>query len=226
LINSVSWNFGDGGTSTILNPSHTYANSGVYLPCLSITGFVPGTTTPITCTTCDSILVNNPSGPCNASFTSTMLSSNSLSFTNTSSGAGTLLSTVWNFGDGQSVEGAATMSHVYKNAGNYNVSLTINEDICIDELAQTLTLVSDKFRSNNEPFVTRNNDQFIVNFNFETTTAVSIQLVDALGKELTSSINKTVSTDKVVLNTNHLSEGVYFVNIKFNGRVQTTKMIK
>ena len=133
---------------------------------------------------------------------------------------------VWNFGDGESVEGATTMSHVYKNAGNYNVSLTINEDICIDELAQTLTLVSDKFRSNNEPFVTRNNDQFIVNFNFETTTAVSIQLVDALGKELTSSINKTVSTDKVVLNTNHLSEGVYFVNIKFNGRVQTTKMIK
>lgn len=124
LINSVSWNFGDGGTSTILNPSHTYANSGVYLPCLSITGFVPGTTTPITCTTCDSILVNNPSGPCNASFTSTMLSSNSLSFTNTSSGAGTLLSTVWNFGDGNT-SSQANPIHTYTNSGWYNVCLTM-----------------------------------------------------------------------------------------------------
>lgn len=133
---------------------------------------------------------------------------------------------VWNFGDGEVVEGNATMSHVYKYAGNYNVSLTINDDICKDELTKTVTLVSDKFRANNSPVVTRNNDQFIVNFNFETSTAVSIQMVDALGKEVSVSINKNVINDKVVLNTNHLSEGVYFVNINFNGQVQSSKMIK
>jgi hypothetical protein len=65
-----------------------------------------------------------------------------------------------------------------------------------------------------------------VNFNFETSTAVSIQMVDALGKEVSASINKSVINDKVVLNTNHLSEGVYFVNINFNGQVQSSKMIK
>jgi fibronectin-binding autotransporter adhesin len=133
---------------------------------------------------------------------------------------------VWNFGDGESVEGSASISHVYKYAGNYNVSLTVNEDICVDELAQTLTLVSDKFKANDAPVVTRNNDQFIVNFNFETSTSVSIQLVDVLGKEVSANINKSVSNDKVVLPINHLSEGVYFVNINYNGQAQTTKVIK
>lgn len=123
-ISSVSWNFGDGGTSTVLNPSHTYANSGVYVPCLTITGVIPGTTAPITCITCDSILVNNPSGPCNASFTSNMLSSNSFLFTNTSSGVGTLLSTVWNFGDGNT-SNQANPIHTYMNSGWYNVCLTM-----------------------------------------------------------------------------------------------------
>jgi hypothetical protein len=132
----------------------------------------------------------------------------------------------WNFGDGEVVEGTAVMTHIYKYAGNYQVTLTVNDDICSDQIAQTLTLVSDKFRANNSPLVTRNNEQFVVNFNFESTTSVTIQLVDALGKEVIAAINKNVSNDKVILNTTGLSEGIYFVNIQFNDQLQTSKMIK
>jgi hypothetical protein len=32
---SVVWNFGDGNTSTVFNPSHTYANYGTYTVCLT-----------------------------------------------------------------------------------------------------------------------------------------------------------------------------------------------
>jgi hypothetical protein len=133
---------------------------------------------------------------------------------------------VWNFGDGEIIEGTTTMSHVYKYAGNYKVTLSIIDDVCNDEIAQTLTLVSDKFKSNNTPFVTKNNDQFILSFNFETSTPVAIQLVDVLGKEVVSTINKSVSNDKVVINTNQFSEGVYFVNINYNGHIETTKLSK
>ncbi len=132
----------------------------------------------------------------------------------------------WNFGDGKIEEGAANMNHVYEFSGNYNVSVIVQDGACQEELAQTLTLVSDKFKANNAPVVTRNNEQFIVNFNFETATNVTIQLVDALGKEVSSSLSKTVSNDKVILSTNHLSEGIYFVNINYDNQSQTTKMIK
>jgi fibronectin-binding autotransporter adhesin len=140
--------------------------------------------------------------------------------------AGSNANLIWNFGDGEIAEGGAVMSHTYKYAGNYNVSVTISDDICKDEIAQTLTLVSDQFRALNAPVVTKSNDQILINFNFDSVTAVSIQLIDALGKEVSVALNKNVSNDKVVLNTNQLSEGVYFVTINFNGKTQSTKVIK
>ena len=30
------WNFGDGDTSNLLNPTHTYTNNGTYVVCLTI----------------------------------------------------------------------------------------------------------------------------------------------------------------------------------------------
>lgn len=132
----------------------------------------------------------------------------------------------WNFGDGEIVEGAAAMSHVYKYAGNYNVTLKVIDGSCEAEIAQTLNLVSDKFSTKNSPIVTRNNEQFVINFNFESSTAVSVQLFDVLGKEVGASINKNVSTEKINYSTSQLSDGVYFLNINYNGQVQSTKLIK
>ncbi len=43
------WNFGDGGSSTVLAPSHTYANFGSYLVCLTVSDSM------CTSTFCDSV---------------------------------------------------------------------------------------------------------------------------------------------------------------------------
>lgn len=51
-ITSWSWDFGDGTTSTLQNPTHTYADSGTYVACLTITDSCG----PIT--TCDTISVD------------------------------------------------------------------------------------------------------------------------------------------------------------------------
>jgi subtilase family serine protease len=42
-ISSRSWNFGDGGTSTATNPSHTYAANGTYTVTLTVTDNAGGT---------------------------------------------------------------------------------------------------------------------------------------------------------------------------------------
>lgn len=44
-INSWSWNFGDGNTSTLQNPSHVYSASGTYNVTLTVTNTVPCTAT-------------------------------------------------------------------------------------------------------------------------------------------------------------------------------------
>jgi PKD repeat protein len=62
-ITSWNWNFGDGATSTLQNPEHTYTNAGIFLPALiatnshggAVTGYGPQiatlTPTPSTCFT-------------------------------------------------------------------------------------------------------------------------------------------------------------------------------
>jgi PKD repeat protein/peptidoglycan/xylan/chitin deacetylase (PgdA/CDA1 family) len=58
-VTGWSWNFGDTGTSTVQNPSHTYAAAGTYTVSLTVTG--PGG--PDTNTKTNYITVSMPPGP-------------------------------------------------------------------------------------------------------------------------------------------------------------------
>ncbi|MAO34032.1 MAG: hypothetical protein CMD03_04665 [Flavobacteriales bacterium] len=53
------WDFGDGNSSTQQNPVHTYANNGVYTPCLTVTFFDSTIINWCTSVYCDSILIGN-----------------------------------------------------------------------------------------------------------------------------------------------------------------------
>ena len=59
IITSWSWNFGDGSTSTLQNPSHTYTDPGTYTINLTVVG-ASGTKTEIKT---DYITVENPATP-------------------------------------------------------------------------------------------------------------------------------------------------------------------
>ena len=55
---SYLWDFGDGNTSTLQNPFHTYSN-GLYSPCLTVTYFDSVIINCCTSIYCDSILIGN-----------------------------------------------------------------------------------------------------------------------------------------------------------------------
>ena len=55
---SWQWDFGDGTTSALQNPTHTYSN-GIYTPCLIVTYFDSTIINGCTSVYCDSILVGN-----------------------------------------------------------------------------------------------------------------------------------------------------------------------
>jgi PKD repeat protein len=116
-VTSRSWDFGDGGSSTLTNPSHSYASPGTYAVSLTVNGS--------TCsdTETKSAFVTVGSAP-TAQFSASTTGGQvplTVDFTDLSSGSPT--SWAWNFGDG----GTATTqdpTHQYTSAGTYTVTLT------------------------------------------------------------------------------------------------------
>lgn len=115
---SALWNFGDGSTSTALNPQHLYLEPGVYT--VTLTAMNPGGSD--TLTRSGYILVN--SAP-DASFTADVQSGTvplAVTFTNSSTQADSYL---WDYGDGtQGTTTAVTHTHLYTTPGSFTVSLT------------------------------------------------------------------------------------------------------
>ncbi|HEY7288914.1 MAG TPA: PKD domain-containing protein [Vicinamibacterales bacterium] len=133
-VTQFNWNFGDGSTGTGLTPSHTYANAGTYNVVLSVLddigrkkvfaakpvtiGGAAGGSAPV------ANFTFTPASPVTAPIAVSFDGSSS-----TSSG-GSIVSYVWNFGDGSSAVSTPTptTSHIYVTpspAAGYTVSLTV-----------------------------------------------------------------------------------------------------
>src|SRR6266404_2213451 len=114
---NYSWDFGDGNTSTAINPANTYTNAGNYTVRMQAIG-AGGANTLIRT---NYIVVTNPP-PVVADFVANPtsgLAPLSVNFTNLSSGA---TNYSWDFGDGNTST-AVNPANTYSNAGNYTVSL-------------------------------------------------------------------------------------------------------
>ncbi len=119
-VSSWSWSFGDGATSTLQNPVHTYDESGSYTVSLTVNG--PGGSDTETknnyITVSDMPPVADFSGDPTSGYFPLQVY-----FTDLSSGA--ITDWKWYFGDGNT----STMqdpSHTYDVAGNYSVSLRLD----------------------------------------------------------------------------------------------------
>jgi uncharacterized repeat protein (TIGR01451 family) len=115
------WTFGDGGTSTVTSPSHSYTNAGSFSVSLVVSGPVGSNTLLRSSYVTATNVVGAPVAAFNASPTNggaPLL----VSFTDASTGAITNHS--WTFGDG-GVSTLTNPSHTYTNAGIFPVSLTV-----------------------------------------------------------------------------------------------------
>lgn len=154
-----SWNFGDGNTSSMQSPSHTYVQAGTYIVCLTV--YTPFSN--CQSTYCDSIVVGNP-GNCYAGYTFVVdtINPNQVDFTDTSSGG--VVTWQWDFGDA----GTSTSQHptyIYANTGMYAVCLTtIDSNGCSATHCDTVTVGSMGNCSSNFSYSVDFVDQNMVHF--------------------------------------------------------------
>ena len=112
------WIFGDGSTSNLQNPVHTYNNPGTYTVTLTVLG-AGGSDSE---TKTNYITVSNPAPVADFSATPTTgIAPLTVTFTNLTTGPAT--SWLWDFGDGNTST-AQDPVHQYLSPGTYTVSLT------------------------------------------------------------------------------------------------------
>lgn len=241
-VTGHSWTFGDGGTSTLASPSHTYASSGSYYVCHSIT-------TSDGCT-------NNYCGyeypscgnPCQASFVWAHDSTGAFTILlwNTSNfGAPASTSYLWTFGDGTSSTNPYP-SHVYAGAGTYVVCLTMTDTNCTSTYCDSIPVT---FKTNT-PFsinvvggMTSVNPvkpladltafpnpfdaSLTLNFNLSSSSDVVVTLTDLTGRTLLTQVERNVPAGNVnrSLSTGELPAGVYMMHLSAGEQTLVKKVI-
>ncbi|MDX2248150.1 MAG: PKD domain-containing protein [Bacteroidia bacterium] len=120
-----SWSFGDGGSSSQMNPVHAYNAAGNYTVCLYIYD-----SSGCADSTCQAITVGNSGSNCQANFA---WSSNALglySFTNLSTGGSPAspLSYFWDFGD-STFSTLQNPTHTFVTPGPWSVCLTVYDSL-------------------------------------------------------------------------------------------------
>lgn len=133
---SYSWNFGDGSTSNLTNPSHTYSTGGNYIVTLIATNTNGCTDTLILPDTID--VTQTPSAGISLT-SSSGCTPHSIVFNSNSTQLSNAVYS-WNFGNGQT---GNQQSHtvIYANAGVYDVSLVVtNNSNCNDTAFATVTI--------------------------------------------------------------------------------------
>ena len=132
-ILNYQWSFGDGGTSSAVNPSHLYNSAGSYAIRLVATNAFG-------CT--DTIIKNNAvvvgSVVANFSMPDTICVGTNVPISNTSSPVPS--SVLWNFGDG-STSTLFNPIKVYQSTGNYIVKLVDNFGTCKDSISKNITVL-------------------------------------------------------------------------------------
>jgi len=114
---TCSWYFGDGSSSTLVDPVHLFANMGSYSVCLTIYDSLSN----ILCTYCDSVIVDSANTQGCQAYFNYSVSGNDVTFY----GYGSNISSYnWSFADGtgSSIQDPV---HTYANTGSFYVCLTI-----------------------------------------------------------------------------------------------------
>jgi PKD repeat protein len=137
-IIAYNWQFGDGQTSTLENPSHNYNAAGTYAVTLTVTDNDNQTAS----TNKNVTVVEDSSTPPIANF-SLVKNNLEVTFTDASSDSdGSISERLWSFGDGASSTQTNPV-HTYNAAGSYEVTLQVTDNDGLTAIKTESVSVSD-----------------------------------------------------------------------------------
>jgi PKD repeat protein len=131
-VTTWAWDFGDGGSSTLQSPSHTYGAAGSYMVALTVQG--PGGS--------DSVTQEFQVGSVVSAFAVMASQTNPLQLLFSDESTGNVTAWAWDFGDGGS-SSVQNPVHLYAAEGQYTVLLTVTGPNGSDDSEEVVEVGSD-----------------------------------------------------------------------------------
>jgi PKD repeat protein len=244
------WDFGDGTTSSLQYPNHTYAIAGNYTVCLIVSDTANGG---CSSNNCEIISVGGAIVPnCNANFYLWQDSTQTGQYYAYNYSNGIALSYLWDFGDGNTST-SAYPSHIYQNAGTYIICLTIVDSAfgitCTSTYCDTLNVVlkatgvqlnvlqpgqiasvaSQNSVVSTQIYPNPTNSNYSVQIEANQQTDVTISITNLVGQVVETTTNEiSVGTNVISFDSSSYPNGVYLVSITNNksGIIFNSKLIK
>jgi PKD repeat protein len=199
---NVLWDFGDGTTSTLLNPEHEYPASGdfvVQLYCYSPCDTMVSVDTVTVC------LLPVPA------FTYSFSGDMTYQFINQSTD---YLTCMWYFGDGDS-SSLQNPVHTYNSSMVFPVQLVLYNNCGTASITDSINLITDIFEITNDPVIV----QTISNGNIMINIKEPDGIQDLFLYDLKGSLRyKTQIQTSVFINTNSYNSGLYILRIINNNK--------
>ncbi len=143
----LSWDFGDGGTSALDNPSHTYLAAGSYNATVTVTDNLGSTAS-------DSVAVTVTGNQAPVAAASSDVISGKTPLLVSFDGSGStdsddgIASWDWDFGDANFATGATPPAHSYTTAGTYTATLTVTDVLGATDSSSVVITVADNIAPN------------------------------------------------------------------------------
>ncbi len=141
-----TWDFGDGNSSTLENPAHTYAASGSYTVTLTVTDDAGDSSSDSTTATIEAVVANvPPTADANGPYTGFVGESLTFDGRGSVDADGTIVAYDWDFGDGTVAANAGPAPmHVYSAAGRYTVTLSVTDDAGEADTASAIAEIAER----------------------------------------------------------------------------------
>ncbi|MBA3647048.1 MAG: PKD domain-containing protein [Chitinophagales bacterium] len=222
-IVSLLWDFGDGTTSVLDSPAHSYSNPGTYTISLTVTnskGCAKSTSV--------NVLVDPSPVP---SFSYDSTGGHHVIFTNTSTSNGTPAYT-WDFGD-STTSTSTNPVHDYNQDGRYNVCLTVFDDLCLQsiqncQIVDIVTGVHNIIPELQKILISPNpaSSHIILTNGGNVIKISSVQLLNLIDNISVAEGQKTMyQGDMLTISLPPLSNGIYLLHIETDKGILTEKIL-